>query len=40
MLRVVAIVTVLTISFDHTILDGKYTNLVRQMASAILYKVH
>jgi hypothetical protein len=40
MLRVVAMVTILTISFDHTILGGKYTNLVRQMASAILSNVH
>jgi hypothetical protein len=40
MLRVVAIVAVLTISFDHMILGGKYTNVVRQIASAILYKVH
>ena len=40
MLRVVAIVVAVTLSFDFVVLGGKYANAARQMASAILHSIH
>ena len=39
MIRVVAVVVAVTLSFDFVVLGGKYVNAARQVASAILHSI-
>jgi len=40
MIRVVAVVVAVTLSFDFVVLGGKYAHAARQMASAVLHSIH